>query len=106
MSKDTNSNELGANELGANELESSGFPNPDKRANHADSTSSRKRGMRILIGILILWMVIVAIGSFLNLGVEDSAGIRRFDLRKPLFVIAIMGTFIGVWLFALKNQES
>jgi len=60
-------------------------------------TQARSRGLKILFSVLILWTILIAVGSFWS----QSAT----DIRRPIIVVGTMGLFLGVWAIALMSRK-
>ena len=68
-----------------------------------------------VMGALVVWGTLVAIGSYLGpefWGAPDAASaeapsalVQPFDYRKPVIVISCMLLFLGVWALALRSRE-
>ena len=56
----------------------------------------------LIIGALALWAIYLAIGAYLGQGSEAP---QRFDIRRPLIVIACMGAFLLFWAGLLWNRH-
>jgi hypothetical protein len=67
--------------------------------------SSRKWLPLVLLAIaLVVWAGLFAAGAYL----EPSADLPQRDIRKPLIILATMGTFLGLWGLALwlRNRRN
>ena len=62
-----------------------------------DTPNSSKKPTLIVIAVLLLWAVLLAIGATVK---SDT-----LDFRKPLVVLGTIGTFAGIWLFALSRKK-
>ena len=63
-----------------------------------DMLSSKRWLPFVLLGAaLVLWAALFAAGSYLDI----SADRPRYDLRKPLIILACMATFLGLWTLAI-----
>lgn len=51
----------------------------------------------ILITGLILWGLLLAVGTIFNT--------NKFDIRKPLIVVGVIGTFALIWITALRQAK-
>ncbi len=68
--------------------------NSDKSTNQSQKKTN---GVWIIFGVLIVWALLIAFGSF-----QTQASV---DVRRPLIVIATMSAFLGVWLVALQLRK-
>ena len=57
----------------------------------------KSTGVRIIFVVLVVWALLIAIGSF-----QTQAST---DIRRPLIVIATMSVFLGVWAWALLARQ-
>jgi hypothetical protein len=53
--------------------------------------------LALLAGALIIWAGLFAAGAYLELGADAP----HHDLRKPLIIMGVMATFLGLWGIAL-----
>lgn len=68
-----------------------------------------------VMGALVVWGALVAVGSYLGpefWGSSNAAAdqappalVQPFDYRKPVIVITCMLLFLGVWALALRSRE-
>ncbi len=68
-----------------------------------------------VMGALIIWSALVAIGSYLGPEFWSAADtstaeappalVQPFDYRKPVIVISCMLIFLGAWALALRSRE-
>lgn len=68
-----------------------------------------------VMGALVVWGALVAVGSYLGpefwgssnaaSGQAPPALVQPFDYRKPVIVITCMLLFLGVWALALRSRE-
>ena len=70
----------------------------ETKSNAVPTTAARKNSVRILFGLLILWSLMLALGSLLF---ADSV-----DWRKPIVVMGTMGLFLGTWWQALQSRRN
>jgi hypothetical protein len=57
----------------------------------------------LLLGLALLaWAGLFALGAYLELGADRP----RYDIRKPMVVLASMALFLGVWGFLLWKRAS
>ncbi len=43
----------------------------------------------LLVTVLLVWGLLLALGAYLFRG--------EFDIRKPIIILACVGTFVGFW---------
>lgn len=67
----------------------------DHSSNPAEGSSI---GVKVLFAVLIVWGLLIAIGSF-----QTQAST---DFRRPLIVGLTMSIFLGVWALALKSRAN
>jgi uncharacterized membrane protein len=63
----------------------------------SDNDTFRNQGVKIVLGVLLVWTLIIAFASFWT---HDST-----DFRKPLIVVGTMGAFLATWGFALSRSR-
>lgn len=87
-------------------------------------SSSPKSFYLLIMGALVLWGGLLAVGAFLGPeywapqdqvqstaaeadGTSESpkALARPFDVRKPLIVVGFVGLFLGAWGLALRSRH-
>jgi len=51
----------------------------------------------ILVGALVVWTALLALGAYLEWGADQP----RRDIRKPLVMLASLAAFLAVWGVAL-----
>ncbi|MEX2316922.1 MAG: hypothetical protein WD669_07210, partial [Pirellulales bacterium] len=56
--------------------------------------------LAVLIGALVVWTSLLALGAFLQLGAAQP----RHDIRKPLIILGALGLFLAVWGIALWRR--
>jgi hypothetical protein len=60
----------------------------------------QQKKWRVLVWLaaaLAVWASLLALGAYLQLGDDQP----RYDLRKPLAILGVMGLFLGGWGIAL-----
>ena len=57
--------------------------------------------LAILAVALIAWAAMFAAGAYLEIGADNP----RYDIRKPLIILASMLTFLGLWGLALWMRK-
>src|SRR5690242_2297543 len=51
----------------------------------------------LLAGALVLWAALFAAGAYFDVSADNP----RYDIRKPLIILACMTTFLGLWALAI-----
>jgi hypothetical protein len=57
--------------------------------------------LAVLVGALVVWTSLLALGAFLNLGADKP----QHDIRKPLAILGALGLFLAVWGLALWQRS-
>jgi hypothetical protein len=57
--------------------------------------------LAVLVGALVVWTSLLALGAFLNLGADKPL----HDIRKPLAILGALGLFLAVWGLALWQRS-
>ena len=63
----------------------------------SESDKPKSNLLFILITGLILWGLLLAFGTLFNTD--------KFDIRKPLIVVGVIGTFALIWITALRQSQ-
>ena|SRR5688572_14130199 len=53
--------------------------------------------LSILVGALVIWTTLLALGAYLEWGADQP----RHDIRKPLWMLGTLTVFLAVWGLAL-----
>lgn len=87
-----------------------------------DKSSSTRSIYLLIMGALVLWGGLLAVGAFLGpeywapqeqtktatgADTQDAPEslARPFDVRKPLIVVGFVGLFLGAWGLALRSRQ-
>lgn len=70
-------------------------------------------GLKILFGVLIIWTLLIAFGSFQTPGFGTDSNDPKVvavktnprDFRRPLIVGGTMAAFLSVWAIALRAKR-